>query len=796
MCGACAEALQRARWGLIGRGPGIWIYAFLLGLGLVGVSMVAWPLDRSVLHSPQAYRYYARDGELAGMLISEDGLYRMHSEMPRISSKFIDALILIEDRYFYYHPGVNPVSILRAVKDNIVHGRVVSGASTITMQLARMLKRRPRTLWNKAKEAVFALRLEWHLTKDEILEQYIMRAPYGGNIEGVEAAARLYFGKTASQLSYGESALLVGVPRAPNRLRPDRFPEAARLVRDRVLQRMLDQALLSKDAYARAKMEPVRIKRRSPNNIMPHLTHHLRSQHPNAFEVPTTIDFRLQQRASILLRQHLEAIDQHRVKNAAAVVIDSRSHEVLAWVGSGDYFSESHSGAIDGVRAPRSPGSTLKPFVYGLALERGLITPKKILFDIPRNYGGYEPQNYSKDFRGTVSAHEALIESLNVVAVRLSEQMGVDALHGFLLRGGVSTLHQSAGYYGLPLVLGGAELRLLELTNLYATLANMGRHQKFKVVQSERRAPPVPILSEGASWLVAEMLSDVERPDFPESWQFSRSRPKIAWKTGTSYGHQDAWSIGFTPKVTVGVWVGNFDGAPSQGLVGREAAAPLLFDLMQSAAGRYGGAWFARPASVGRRRVCETCGTLPGRVCGSLVKDYYLKGVQGPVNTELCDIPQEISIDLRTNTQATESTPQAFVAAKVYHVWPPEVAAFLSRSGVPVHRVPPYDLQRLAGQRTYPPKILSPAAGSVYLRQLDRFEAEDHGIKLSGAATNRIRKVAWILNGRLLGWKAPSEELMINPPPGRYTLILLDEVGGKAEVRFRVRDDRPTASDG
>lgn len=769
----------------------------LAGAGLAALALLTValaPFDASMLYPEEAYRYFARGGEPAAIIISDDGYFRMHTPTSQIAPAFVETVLQQEDRYFYYHPGINPFSAARALFDNISQGRVVSGASTLTMQLARMLERKPRTIRNKLKEAFLALQIEWNLSKDEILALYLLRAPYGGNIEGVEAAAWLYFNKPASQLSFGEVALLVNIPRAPNTLRPDRFPKAARLGRDRVLADMLRQGLVSEDAYRGALVEPVLVTRKVPDNIIPHLSYHLRQKYPKAYGLRTTIDYSVQRRVTTLLRLHLDSMGAFQIENAAAVVIDNDTRGVLAWVGSGDYFSKASSGAVDGVRAARSPGSTLKPFIYGLALQRGLVTPKSILFDIPQNYGGYQPQNYSKNFRGIVRTQEALTESLNVVAVRLSNRLGHTTLYDFLQSGGINTLDQPSSYYGLPLVLGGAELRPLELTNLYVTLANMGMHAPPRLLLNEPQAPAKRILHEGASWLVAEMLTDVERPDFPESWQFSKTRSKIAWKTGTSYGHQDAWSIGFTKARTVGIWVGNFDGSPSLGLVGRETAAPLLFDVHQAISQGDPRAWFERPSSVGVREVCEVCGTLPGAHCPGLINDYFIVDIEGPVTTEICDIPQQIAVDTRTDEQADADTPEVFVERRTFNIWPSEVATFLRGTGVPVDRVPSYDIRSMTGQRYYPPKILNPQPGTAYYRRLDRFGSEHHGIKLSGAATNRVRDLVWLLNGRLIGRGPPGQEFVVNPPPGDHRVTLVDDVGGSAEVTLVVRDFRAAAS--
>ncbi|MGA1871845.1 MAG: penicillin-binding transpeptidase domain-containing protein, partial [bacterium] len=489
---------------------------------------------------------------------------------------------------------------------------------------------------------------------------------------------------------------------------------------------------------------------------------------------------------------YIRILEHYNITNAAAVVIENGSREVRAIVGSIDYFSQKHLGANDGSYCPRSPGSTLKPFLYALAFQEGLISEKTGLYDIPINYAGYSPQNYSKEFVGTVKAREALTESLNIVAVRLSAQLGVHKLYELLKKGQVSTLDKPVDYYGLPLVLGGVEMRLIELVNLYSCFAHKGIFTPYQILKNSRDdCAGTQLISEETAWLVTHILTDVERPDFPESWQFSKNRPTIAWKTGTSYGHQDAWSVGYNPHYTIGVWVGNFDGTPSKGLAGSKTAAPILFDLFQAIHPSLSEKWFAKPAGVQLRKVCALSGKLPSRHCQSLTTEYYIADVKGPALQEICEISQPISLDTRTGLQAHSTTATEYIEQKVFEIWPSEIATFLLKHGVPVRKAPPYDISSMAGQKYYPPKILSPVKNTVYYKRLDKLNLEDHGIKLSVAVTNRIRKVFWFLDDQLIAETDPMNDIFINPHPSHtYDVTVMDDVGGRDTIDLVVRDHR------
>ena len=766
----------------------------LYGFSVLLLSLAFVSLPEEKLSPDQAYRFYDRSDQLIATLIGEDETFRMHIPLKKISPLFIKTLLIHEDKYFYSHFGVNPFSIGRAFFSNLNAGRIVSGGSTITMQLARMIERRDRNLWSKIIESLRAIRLEIKYSKSDILAHYLALAPYGGNIEGIQAASYSYFGKPASELSIGEIALLAGIPKSPTKYRPDRHPKRAIGVRNSILKKMFVNGLINKDQYERGQKEPVNVRRKKLRNIIPHFAWKLRLETPKKYTYKTTIDENIQVRVTKLLKNYIATLEEFNITNASAVVIDNKTSEVRAIVGSVDYFSIGALGANNGAYIPRSPGSTLKPFLYALAFQNGLIAEKTTLYDIPINYAGYSPENYSKEFNGTVKVDEALTESLNVVAVRLSRELGYKKLYNLLKKGGVSSLNKPVEHYGLPLVLGGVELKLIELVNLYSSLARGGLYRPFKTIQkikgNKKEEKDARILSKEATWLVSHIMKDVERPDFPESWMFTRNRPGIAWKTGTSYAHQDAWSVGFTPEYSIGVWLGNFDGSLSKGLSGSGTAAPVLFDIFQAVLPSVRKSWGVKPNNVVKRKVCMVSGKTPSRFCKNLTSEFFIKGLKGKTITDNCEIHQEIAIDVRSGKQAVSDTPKKFIQRKIYEIWPSEVATFLYKHGVPVRKVPPYNSSSMAGQKYYPPVILSPVKNTIYYKRFDKVDPLDHGIKLSCAITNRARKGFWLMDNKIIAETDLSKDIIINPGPGNYEIVLIDDAGGRAKVKLVVKDAR------
>lgn len=545
-------------------------------LGLVAVALAATagalvldrafppPLDRP----PLSAEVVDREGRLLRAFAAPDGRWRFAAELERIDPHFLEMLIAFEDRRFREHSGVDPLAMARAAVQLVANGRIVSGGSTITMQLARLIEpRESRSLWAKARQAVRAWQIERRLSKDEILERYLTLAPYGGNIEGVRAAALAWFGKEPQRLTVAEAALLVALPQSPEARRPDRNANEARRARDRVLARMVAAGLMNGAEAARAAAVGAVPQARLPlPALAAHAAEAARNAGPQALRHELTLDRSVQEALEAVAREAAQRLGPRL--SVAMVMADARTGEVLGEVGSADFLDAARSGWIDMTRAVRSPGSTLKPFIYALAFEEGLVAQQTLIEDRPASFAGYRPRNFDMAYMGDVSVREALQLSLNVPAVRLLDALGPARLAALLRRAGVVPALPPGEKPGLAIGLGGVGISLRDLVQLYTGLANGG----FAVPlhDTRRMAAPVEVLTPAATWQVADVLSGVRPP---------AGAPKlgIAYKTGTSYGYRDAWAIGFDGRHVLGVWVGRADGAAVPGLAGYDSAAPILF---------------------------------------------------------------------------------------------------------------------------------------------------------------------------------------------------------------------------
>jgi penicillin-binding protein 1C len=519
----------------------------------------------------------ARDGSILRGFLSADGKWRLPTTVDEVDPLYRRMLIAAEDRRFATHPGVDPIAVGRALMQLAVQGHVVSGASTLTMQAVRLLERRPRTLMAKLAESGEALALERRLGKDAILDIYLTLAPFGGNLEGVRAASLAYFGKEPAQLTPGEAALLVAIPRLPERLRPDRYPEAAKAARDAVLRRMAEGGVISDTTLHEAEAEPVPHQRLALPVEAPHLARALRAAAPREAVLRTTLDPLLQRRVEALLRREAAALDPQAT--LAAVVVDNRDRRVLAYVGNADFGSTPRHGAIDMARAIRSPGSALKPFIYAMAFDRLLIHPETILEDRPRRFGDYAPGDFDGNFLGSVSAREALQYSLNVPAVAVLDRLGPGRFVAALAAAGIHLkLPAPTGEPGLALALGGDGISLLDLATLYVSLSHAGAVAPLRTRLDRDEGHPTAIFGAVAAWYVNDILKGAPAPPGMLPGE-ARTTQSLAFKTGTSYGFRDAWAVGYDREVTIAVWAGRPDGTPLPGITGRMTAAPVVFKI-------------------------------------------------------------------------------------------------------------------------------------------------------------------------------------------------------------------------
>ncbi len=537
----------------------------------------AFPLPQPAADSP-TLTVLAADGTPLRSWAGDDGAQRQPTTPEAVSPRYLQALLHYEDRWFYWHPGLNPVAIVRAAWQWARHGRIVSGGSTLTMQVARLVDDRAagRSVPAKLRQIARALQLELHCSKHEILSLYLNLAPMGGPLEGVETASRAYLGKSASDLSQAEAALLVALPQSPTRLRPDRAVAAAQAARDKVLTRMQTLGVWSVAEVADAKLERVFAPPLRARWLAPLAAERLHQQARRAGQAPaviqTTLDAGLQVRLEQLLTDRLSTLPD--AASMAALVVDNRTLEVRGYAGSADFTDVRRGAYVDMVRAHRSPGSTLKPFLYAMALDEGLIHSESLLIDAPQNFGGYAPGNFQADFSGPVSVAEALQRSLNVPAVDLLDRLGPERFAGRLRNAGLRLRMPANAAPNLSLILGGGSTSLEELVGAYTALARGGMAGRPRLTPDEP-VTETRLMSEGAAFIVREILENGGRPGSP----FREGNQRIAWKTGTSFGFRDAWALGVTDRFTFGVWIGRPDGTPNPGHFGANSAAPLLRDL-------------------------------------------------------------------------------------------------------------------------------------------------------------------------------------------------------------------------
>ena len=570
---AIAPAARRARrWRRIKLAGAASVAA---GLILAG-AFAAWVVSLGPLPLAQARQVSTtivdRNGKLLRAYAMADGRWRLPVDAKTgVDPGYLKLLLTYEDRRFRSHAGVDPFALGRAALQLVTRGHIVSGGSTITMQLARLMEpRRERSVYAKLCQMVRALEIERQLTKDQILDLYLALAPYGGNLEGIRAASIAYFGKEPKRLSLAESALLVALPQSPETRRVDRYPDVARAARDRVLDRMVEDGRVSDEDAVSAKAMPVPRLRKPMPILAPHSADQAIATVKDADVIALTLDSSLQKALEALARDRAVALGPNI--SVAIIAVDNQSGDVLARIGSPNYFDDRRAGQVDMTRAVRSPGSTLKPFIYGLAFEDGFVHPESLIDDRPIRFGSYAPENFDMTFQGTVPVRRALQQSLNVPAVALLDRVGASRLSSRLRQAGANLVLPKDEVPGLAMGLGGVGITLQDLVQLYSGLARLGSTRPLReIVNAKDQRDPLRLMDQVAAWQVGNVLMGTPPPE-------NAPHNRVAFKTGTSYGYRDAWSVGFDGRITIGVWVGRPDGAPAPGIAGRTAAAPILFD--------------------------------------------------------------------------------------------------------------------------------------------------------------------------------------------------------------------------
>ena len=719
-------------------------------------------------------------GEVIHAYLTKDEKWRMKTELSEISPLLRRAIIAKEDKYFYYHPGVNPLALARAFFKNLLRQKRTSGASTITMQVARALEPRKRTILAKCVESFRAFQLEWKYSKGEILQLYLNLVPYGGNIEGVKAASLLYFNKNPDHLSLAEIVALSIIPNRPSSMVMGRNNDLISTERNRWLKKLAADNVFTQKEIEDALAEPLLAHRMQVPRYLPHLSLQLKKQ-AQGHLLKTTIALNMQLKVEKLVADYNRSLRLKNVRNAAVIVIDNKTHKVVSYVGSADFNDTTDGGQVNGAAAIRQPGSTLKPLLYGLCIDGGLLTPKTVIDDVPVNYSGYAPENYDQKFNGLVTVEYALEHSLNIPAVTSLKKLGKDELVNKLVATGFKQIKKDQQKLGLSLVLGGCGTTLEELTALFSAFANEGLWVQPHYLSTDTITKKVQLLSPAATYMINNILSKVNRPDFPLNWQATEHMPRIAWKTGTSYGRKDAWSIGYNKNYTIGVWVGNFSGQGVADLSGANTATPLLFKIFNTIDYSNDGDWFSPPPNCLLRQVCSETGLPPGAYCTNLVADNFIPMVS---STVVCEHMQEIKIAPDASlSYCMNCAPATGYKKKMFRVWAPQTQAYFLENGTAFEKIPPHNPYCERVFKGEGPRIIAPLNGNEYF--INKKNPEP--LQLSASTGNDVSKLYWYINDRFYKVTTANEKQFFVPEEGPVKISCTDDKGRNRNIIISVK---------
>jgi penicillin-binding protein 1C len=747
-------------------------FCLFLLLLVLGSWVIIWMLPKPLLLDGVSFStaIYDKQQRLLRLTLTEDSQFRLFTPLSQIGPELIEATLLQEDRYFWRHFGVNPLSVFRALWETyLVHSRSM-GASTITMQVARLRYGLQTKSWSgKCLQMIRAIQFERNYTKKQILEAYLNLAPYGGNIQGVGAASLIYFNRQVRQLKLPEVLILSVIPQNPLKRTPDN--QQLLNIRNKLFLRWIQRH--PEDLSQKSQMN-LQIAMRSPK-AMPFMAPHfanrvLQTLSIKGQAVQTTLDGRLQTILERITKQYVHQKTDLGIENAAVLLVDTRDMSTKAEVGSVDFFNKRIQGQINGTDIKRSPGSTLKPFIYGLALDQGLIHPLTVLKDVPHRFGHYNPENFDYDFMGPLKARDALTLSRNIPAIDLANQLSHPNLYDLLESASISHL-KSESYYGLALALGGAEVTMRELVGLYSTLVNDGIWHPIRQTTDEPMKKGTRLLSPEASFLVLDMLKDTPRPDSG----MGRYPFAVSWKTGTSSGYRDAWTVGSFGPYVLAVWLGNFNNQSNPALVGKKLAAPLFFALIDAMLNELGSLptlpQELRNLNLRRVEVCKASGMLPTRFCPDKEETWFIPG-KSPIKTDT--IYREVAIDGKTGLRTCHIDSKT--QFRVYEFWSSDLLHIYKQAGIQRRSPPPFvegcSSSRHAG---ISPVIMSPQSEVHYVVGLGN--RSNNQIPLTATADADVKTLYWFLNGRFLGKSPPDEPLMWTLQVGRYIARVVDDHG-------------------
>jgi penicillin-binding protein 1C len=764
------------------RRKGLRITGTVLAGGIV-LAVLLWqffPLPR-----PKPYSLLIEDrrGKFVHAFRAPDGIWRLRTSPEEIPQRLKSILLAREDRWFSYHPGVNPFALVRAVYQNLTAGRRVSGASTITMQIARMLEPKERTVGNKLLEILRAFQLEWRYSKDELLEMYLSMVPLGGNIEGLQSAALIYYQTPLERLNVAQLFDLMLIPSDPNGLRPDR--NGAALFRERAFQarRWLAEGMLTEADSAALWNTPAEAERQPLPREAEHFALRLARRMPGAAIVRSTLDLDMQRKVETLLANHLRPWRLSGVHNGAVLVIENATGAVRAYAGSGAFADDASQGQVDAVMALRSPGSTLKPFLYAMQIEAGELTPRTILLDTPYDAEGFYAENYDGGYDGLVHADEALQRSLNVPMVRMLKRAGLPAFEEFLAQEGFVSLQAQRDRLGLSMILGGCGVRLDELVAAFSSFPRSGKWRPLHWVEDAPvdSAQDRQVFSPATAYMVTHILSGLERPDLPNNFEYALTLPKVAYKTGTSYGRRDAWCIGYSSQYTIGVWMGNVTNRGNPDLVGSRSAAPLLLDVFTSVSGMAEKGILRAPSAIRTRQVCARSGRPPGAYCAQLIDDMYIDRLSSTTPCTVCS--EFLAAPDGSVTYCASCLGDHPYKPAVFAQYPPELVHFWKMRGVNRTLAPPHNpscTRVFAGDG---PTILSPSEGMTYF-----MTAPGQQIVLQAGSSVDVQDHRWYVDDKYLGRKRPGEKVFIALAEGTHHVSCMDDRGRLSSVSMTVKN--------
>jgi penicillin-binding protein 1C len=744
------------------------------------------------------------EGKVLHAFLNNQDKWRMKTELSEITPTLEKAIVYKEDRWFRWHFGVNPFAIMRAGVRNVFTGRRTSGASTITMQVVRLLNPKSRTYFNKIIEILRAFQLEVHYSKDEILQLYLNLVPYGSNIEGIKSASILYFQKSPDVLSLAEVMALAIIPNRPSSLRLGINNDFILKERNRWLNEFKESQVFHNQDIDDALSEPLNVKRHEAPKLAPHLSLRLKQENPTEANIHSSLIRNKQLTIEKIVQNYVSRLYAMNIHNAAVMVINNQTHQVEAYVGSADFNNPVDGGQVDGVRAIRSPGSTLKPLLYATAFDKGIITPKSMINDVPTNFGGFEPDNFDKIFHGKVTVEFALANSLNIPAVKLLKEITTPVLVDKLKKADFQAVKKNSSKLGLSLVLGGCGVTLEELTNLFSSFANEGRFQKAFYLTPQPplrwrggvsgRLSPSPtdrglgatdasgeVCSKESTYLINQILTQIVRPDLPNNYAYTYRMPKIAWKTGTSFGKKDAWSIGYNAKYTVGVWIGNFSGEGVPELSGANIATPLLFDIFNTIDYNSSSKWFKSPENITLRKVCAESGDMPNEFCINQITDYYIPSVSKMTQ---CTHARYVYVSADASmSYCSHCMPDSGAVKKIFPNHAPELVSWFETKHILYERVPTHNpkCERVFAENA--PQIVYPVDGSEYI--LDKNDTQK--LMLNAQVRNDVKEIYWYINDKLLQKATPNTPIFFEPTAGKIKISCSDDKGRNTDIFVKVK---------